>query len=235
MHNDGDNLGLLKEFYDLVSGKTVNVTLQGRTLYKNGEWNTICLPFNVTLAGSPFAEATLKELNASGSSFVEASGKLTLQFTEATSIVAGKPYLIKWASGTDIDNPVFTGVTITSTSPTPVVFSTNCNFVGQYSPFEITASNKNEILMLGSNHTLGYSNNTRTLHTMRAHFLIPTTSGARAMTSYVVDFDGETTALTLVNSEKRTVNSELYDLQGRMVSNPSKGLYIVNGKKVLRP
>jgi surface protein len=36
---------------------------------------------------------------------------------------------------------------------------------------------------------------------------------------------------TLMNSEK--VNSEVYDLQGRRVAQPTKGLYIVNGKKVV--
>ena len=46
-------------------------------------------------------------------------------------------------------------------------------------------------------------------------------------------FSGETTGIdaTLVNSEK--VNSVVYDLQGRRVSQPAKGLYIVNGKKVI--
>ena len=47
-----------------------------------------------------------------------------------------------------------------------------------------------------------------------------------------IDFD-DVTALTLVNSEKRTVNSDVFDLQGRKVANPTKGLYIVNGKKVV--
>ena len=44
---------------------------------------------------------------------------------------------------------------------------------------------------------------------------------------------GETTSIdaTLVNSEK--VNSVVYDLQGRKVAQPTKGLYIVNGKKVV--
>ena len=36
---------------------------------------------------------------------------------------------------------------------------------------------------------------------------------------------------TLVNSEK--VNSDIYDLQGRKVEQPQKGMYIVNGKKVI--
>ena len=46
-------------------------------------------------------------------------------------------------------------------------------------------------------------------------------------------FDGNTTGIdaTLVNSEK--VNSVVYDLQGRRVAQPTKGLYIVNGKKVV--
>ena len=47
-----------------------------------------------------------------------------------------------------------------------------------------------------------------------------------------VVFD-ETTALTLVNSEKRTVNSDIYNLAGQRVAQPTKGLYIVNGKKVV--
>jgi len=47
-----------------------------------------------------------------------------------------------------------------------------------------------------------------------------------------ISFD-EATALTQVKSEKRIVNSEVYDLQGRRVVNPTKGLYIVNGKKVV--
>lgn len=45
--------------------------------------------------------------------------------------------------------------------------------------------------------------------------------------------DNDVTALKLVNSEERIVNSEVYDLQGRKVNQPTKGLYILNGKKVV--
>ena len=38
---------------------------------------------------------------------------------------------------------------------------------------------------------------------------------------------------SLMNREERIVNSAVYDLQGRVVKNPTKGLYIVNGKKVV--
>ena len=32
--------------------------------------------------------------------------------------------------------------------------------------------------------------------------------------------------------EQKTADKEIYDLQGRKVENPDKGIYIINGKKV---
>lgn len=53
--------------------------------------------------------------------------------------------------------------------------------------------------------------------------------------SFVGFFGDDATGIsaTLVNSEQRIVNS-VYDLQGRKVAQPTKGLYIVNGKKVMQ-
>ena len=53
--------------------------------------------------------------------------------------------------------------------------------------------------------------------------------------SFVGFFGDDITGIsaTLVNSEQRIVNS-VYDLQGRKVAQPTKGLYIVNGKKVMQ-
>ena len=39
-------------------------------------------------------------------------GKLTLSFTSADNIEAGKPYLIKWVTGENLVNPTFEDVTI---------------------------------------------------------------------------------------------------------------------------
>ena len=80
-------------------GGTVVAALTGRTLYKNGEWNTLCLPFDVAdISSSPLAGATIKE-------FIDVSfkdGTLTLTFADATNIKAGHAYLIKWDSGSDL-------------------------------------------------------------------------------------------------------------------------------------
>ena len=49
-----------------------------------------------------------------------------------------------------------------------------------------------------------------------------------------IEFNGETTSI----SEELSVKSEeftnsVFDLQGRRVAHPTKGLYIVNGRKVV--
>ena len=47
-------------------------------------------------------------------------------------------------------------------------------------------------------------------------------------------FDDETTGINTVKGSEFMVNgSEFFDLQGRKVAQPTKGLYIVNGKKVI--
>ena len=46
-------------------------------------------------------------------------------------------------------------------------------------------------------------------------------------------FDGNTTSINEVRGKMEEVSGEYYDLQGRRVSQPTKGLYIVNGKKVI--
>ncbi len=79
------------------NGMMSKVTLSDRTLLKNGDWNTLCLPFSLTaeqIAASPLAGATIKELLST--SDLDSEGKLTLKFLDATAITAGKPYMVKW-------------------------------------------------------------------------------------------------------------------------------------------
>ena len=47
-----------------------------------------------------------------------------------------------------------------------------------------------------------------------------------------VDF-GETTGVNEVRGQKEEVKGEVYNLAGQRVANPTKGLYIVNGRKVV--
>ena len=47
-----------------------------------------------------------------------------------------------------------------------------------------------------------------------------------------IGFEGDVTGINEVKNQKKTVEG-IFDLQGRKVVTPSKGLYIVNGKKVI--
>lgn len=65
-------------------------------------------------------------------------------------------------------------------------------------------------------------------------FLVLTSTEAQAK-SLVLEFeDGGTTGIeTIENSKNSTDDGVYYDLQGRRVENPTRGIYIVNGKKVV--
>ena len=83
-------------------GQKFSVTLRGRTLYTDGSWNTLCLPFDVgSFTGTPLDGAIVKTLGSS--SF--ANGTLTLNFSDdQTSIEAGRPYIVRWPDGKAIDD-----------------------------------------------------------------------------------------------------------------------------------
>ena len=66
--------------------------------------------------------------------------------------------------------------------------------------------------------------------TIGAHKAYLTYSGATAREYFLFD---ETTGVNTLNVERKTMNGDYYDMQGRKVAQPAKGLYIVNGKKVV--
>ena len=218
-----------------TSGKKYDVTLQGRTLYKDGYWNTLCLPFDVTIANSPLAGATVRKLTASSSNLTGTT--LTLNFeSEETTMTAGTPYIIKWASDEDLVNPVFTAVTIDATASTEVDFDGG-KFVGQYNPQTWTEENKS-ILFLGTENKLNWPKPSATknpfLGSFRAYFELSDGQEAR---SFVLNFgEGETTGIHSVdNGQLKIDNGNWYSLGGqKMNGKPAKkGIYIVNGKKVV--
>ena len=90
---------------DLTSynGQKYTVTLKGRTLYLDGAWNTLCLPFSLnSLTGTPLEGFTVKELDTAteynGHKSGYDKGTLYLNFKDATGITAGKPYIVRYIS-----------------------------------------------------------------------------------------------------------------------------------------
>ena len=77
-------------------------------------------------------------------------------------------------------------------------------------------------------------NNTVTTIPGNKAFLVLTNAEAQAK-GFVLEFeDGGTTGIETIESSKNsTEDGVYYDLQGRRVENPTRGVYIVNGKKVV--
>ena len=74
--DDADNTAIISKF----NGQQYNVTLAGRKLYKDGYWNTLCLPFDVTVGSGQMEGATAMTMNAAQSGFNASTGVLTLNF-----------------------------------------------------------------------------------------------------------------------------------------------------------
>ena len=231
-----------------VNGCVADVTLQGRTLYKDGKWNTLCLPFSLSAAQiaahADFAGATLMTLDVTQKNGFDATdGTLYLGFKTATEIETGVPYLVKWTSGDDISNPVFEGVTISNSTAQAVESVTagleTVQMVGTYSPVSVTADDKS-ILFLGDANTLYYSTIDRQIRSCRAYFSVPYIN-AHAGTqtrAFALSFDGEeTTGISLTHgpSPKGEGSDYWYTIDGRKLSGkPSqRGMYINKGKKIV--
>ena len=235
-----------------------SVTLTGRTLKKNGLWNTLCLPFDLALEGSPLAGATLKELNVDDKWKQEGgqwiidnengtyqtgfdNGTLYLYFKNATSIEAGKAYLIKWDGGTDITNPSFSNVTINN-----VLFGVRSKdkavaFAGIFSPKAIASEDKS-ILFLGADNKLYYPDDAMTIGSCRAYFRLKgitagNSANGASILNFNVNFDDENdaTGIRSMDNGQWIMDNCWYTLDGRKLDKKptQKGVYIHHGKKII--
>ena len=213
-----------------------NITLTGRTLYKDGDWNTLCLPFDVTdFTNTPLEKATVMELKVLESS-LDSDGKLTLNFNNALSIEAGKPYIVKWASGDNIVNPVFNGVRIRKDDPTTVTSNDKLvQFIGIYGPETLPGNNASN-LYLGADNNLYWPDQDVNLGAFRAYFHV-SLSGEQLVREIRMNLDGDMVTEIHSVSGKRLAVSETagwFDLFGRKLNGKPTvpGIYYNKGKKI---
>ncbi len=204
-----------------ANGKVYDVTLT-RTL-QTGGWNTFCAPFSTATPDG----WTVKELT--GSAFNSTTGELTLAFGAATSIVAGKPYLVK--VGNNVVNPVFEGVTISNTTATTE--TTAADFVPVMNPTNLTGGDKTVLFVSGGNK-LTYPSADGNINGFRAYFRLKGDAASLAR-AFRMSFDDDVTGIVTVLSDAPTTASGTYTLNGRRIEGQptQKGVYIVNGKKTI--
>lgn len=192
-----------------------NATVRLKRTLNKDYWNTFVVPFDIP------------NMNASIFEYTGSDGN-TMHFTATTSIEAGTPYLIKPKEGNIIDQ-TYSDVTLTTQSAKSVDYG-DYKFVATYSPVTL-ATDKTE-LFLTTDGKLAYpaSASEATMKGMRAYFQVP----ASANVALFVDGEGTITGIEEVENGKLKVeSSEVYNLNGQRVTQPRKGLFIVNGKKLI--
>lgn len=219
---------LSEESVNTIAAKTDIAVSLKRTFYKDGEWNTLCLPFAVANAATAFDGAELREVD------VTQSSENTIVFKEATTIEAGKPYLIKWAKTPnevcDFVN-TFEGVTLVATA-TPVKVNDAITFTGFYN--KATADKLGaSVAAIGAGNKL-FKVTSGEMKGFRAAFVLnPATPAA----GIKVVIDGTTTGIEDLVVDGVKANGRVYNLNGQYVGNSLNGLqpgiYIQNGKKVV--
>ena len=227
-----------------ADGKTIPVVLSGRTFYKDGKWNTLCLPFGIDdFTGTVFKDAIVMELDNSANSntgFDASKGTLTLDFVDADRIVAGHAYIVKWETTAEpLEDPVFYYVTISDEDPVGVSSEdAYVTFIGIYSPFSTGGEDKS-MLYLGADNTLYYPSSAMTINAFRAYFqLNGLTAGEpetdkQTIRAFNLNF-GDETGIFLMEDVRGKMSDVWYTLDGRRVDGKPlvKGLYVHDGRKV---
>ncbi len=196
LYDNASNATLLRD----TDGKQLNVALSGRTLFKDGNWNTLCLPFDLKNDGfyDLIGNGTLMELDiertydANGNDdvngsyktgFDPATGTLSLYFKDATEIKAGTPYIIKWPkpsgyddheSDYDISNREFLDVIINNSDETLIrqTVESEDEHVQFIGTFSpVTLDGGDKSnLFLGADNTLHWPSADRSIGSFRAYF-----------------------------------------------------------------
>ena len=166
--------------------------------------NTMCLPFYV---GQAEISTNCKI----------ATYKNGTTFTFVDHADANVPFL-----ATDVDAAVDAGTGLTFTDKgVCATGDLGTTFVGVYAPqsaYNLYGINNDGKLQKGGSGA--------TINSFRAY--LTAVSGAREIT-----FENETTGLTDVSSKTSDGRGECFNLAGQRVAQPTKGLYIVNGRKVV--
>ena len=190
-----------------------NATVRLKRTLNKDYWNTFVVPFDI-----PSMNANIMEYTGSDGNI--------MQFTATTSIEAGTPYLVKPKEGNIIDQ-TYSDVTLTAQPAKSVAFG-DYKFVATYSPKQL-ATDKTE-LFLTTDGKLGYPQTAAdaTLKGMRAYIQAP----ASANVALFVDGEGTITGIETIDNSQMTIDN-VYNLNGQRVTQPRKGLFIVNGKKLI--
>ena len=194
------------------------VTVKNAKIKRNitaDKWIGLCLPFDYTIP-SGWDVRELDHVDGSGES-------ASMKFASASSIEAGKPYIVK--TGSDVTEISVTDKTFGT--PASSVSDNGVNMIGNIGQTTIPEgsfyiSNEGSLKKLTAASA--------TLKGFRAYFTVNDGSSVKALS---FDFDDDATGLKDLNDFKDS-NDLIYNLAGQRMSKMQKGINIINGKKILK-
>ena len=239
--NNADNKDIINKF----NGMTAHVTLADRTIYTDGTWNTIALPFDLTpeqLKESPLAGADVRTLR---NALTVSEDSVTMNFTDEGAIESawgvyygGVPYIFKINGTGTISNPEFAGVTIVkdlspmtgsdATSGISIVFNPT------FGAIDFT-SDDTSVLYVGSDNKLVYPQAGASIGAFRGYFsLTGITAEEASGVKILTNLDGDEDPTGIAGIENVKENGEWFDLSGRKLAGKpaQKGIYVTEGRKV---
>lgn len=225
-------LTLDEESSDAVVAGTYDYLTLKREFAKG--WNTVCLPFTVSDVEAFFGDG------AKVYEFSSYSDEGALAFTTVETLTASYPYIV-YVPAAITEDKELTDVTIASGDASAwYTRKTNSSnqavyFRGTYAPVAAGEWEKNSeddvIYGVTNEAQIAKAGENATIKGFRAYFDV--TVGAVAGVKEL-SFDGITTGLDVLgNADADAEDARIFDLSGRQLKKAGRGLYIVNGKKMM--
>ena len=217
-------------------GAYANVTIKDYTLKKDGQWRTICLPFDLDVENSLLAGADVRTLD--GIRMAEGDVCILDFLAPVSRMESSVPYLIRWTSGDDIVEPVFNGVIVESaySSISKYIssgsYSVNVSYRGSYYSSKKYDYDDWSAFYIGENQELSFYKIDDIRHNFDGYFniywywpVIPT---------FVVntgDIDDIITGIDTPAADNE--DASIYNVAGQRLQKAQRGINIIGGKKVL--
>lgn len=226
-----DNLALAdnKDFVAYEPFAATAVTYS-RTIKTGTTWATLCLPFEVTLEGKNFRAFNLLSAD-------EGTGTIELEEIK-TSIAAGTPVIIKMKEGatelnfSEADMPIAKDVQTSETA------DGNYQLQGLYTQKVFSKDADNNCYIVKGDKLMNpakLAQNASTIQVgskpFRAYMVDKSSAPAAGAKMFSIGISDSTTAIDTLNTIADD-KAEYYDLQGKRLNEPQKGINIVkrNGK-----
>ena len=232
LDGDGKTLTATGCEFPIAVSQSVEVNVENCNLTYTREfaavdtWYALYVPFAIELTNdflTKYDVAKFSEMTTES---------MTITMVEEGILAANTPYFIRVKADPDEEAKT---LEITVKDAEFKASSTNLGDVatlnGVYT--ETVASNIDDAYAMSSGAFKQAADPTQTLKPFRFYLMFNEPSQAAALRTISINVDGEEGTTAIDNSIFNNGETVVYDLQGRRVENPAKGIYIVNGKKVV--